>query len=116
MDQDIRINQNIQDEVSVVISTPNYVQLSENVQNTIITTLHEAKQNEGGLMGKLFGTNKDNASIHIVFVICAILLILCIIDIICAIYQGKSSYTELTKNIIPLISLAIGYLLGKGKE
>lgn len=116
MDQDIKINQNIQSDVHKVISEPTYVQLSENVQKSIITTLHEAKQNEGGLMGKLFGTNKDNASIHIVFVICAILLILCIIDIICAIYQGKSSYTELTKNIIPLISLAIGYLLGKGKE
>lgn len=108
MDQDIRINQNIQDEVSTVISTPNYVQLSENVQNTIITTLHEAKQNEGGLMGKLFGTNKDNASIHCAFVICVLMLV---VGIVCMVL-GKDYWNV----IFPAVTSAIGFIFGKGNK
>lgn len=104
------------EEIINAISSENFVNLPSKTQDKILGLINANTNNAGGFMGKFFGNNKDNASIHIVFVICAILLLLCVIDILCAIYQGRSAYTELTKNIIPIISLAIGYLLGKGKE
>ena len=108
MDQDIKINQNIQSDVHKVISEPTYVQLSENVQKSIITTLREARQEEGGIMGKLFGTNKDNASIHCAFVICVLMLV---VGIVCMIL-GENYWNV----IFPAVTSAIGFIFGKGNK
>lgn len=102
-------------EIAAVISAKGFSELSENVQMEALNSAKPDKKQDGGWMGKLFGNNKENQAINVVFVICALLLLLCFVDAICSLIQGRGAYTELMGNIIPIISLAIGYLLGKGK-
>lgn len=99
-----------------VVSSDNFCNLSDGMQEKVLNSISDSSQKDGGKMGKIFGNNRTIAAMNIVFTICALLLLLCIIDIICALAQGRSAYTELTKNVIPIISLAIGYLLGKGEK
>lgn len=67
-------------------------------------------------MGKFFGTKKENAEMNIAFTICAMLIILCMIDVIHAAWSGESTYTELVKGVIPLITASMGYIFGKSNE
>lgn len=104
------------DSIISAISSDKFSGLSNDMQKKVLNSIGGNDESDGGIMGRIFGSNKEIASMNIVFVICAILLFLCVVDIIFAIIQQRTAYTELTKNIIPIISLAIGYLLGKGKE
>lgn len=92
--------------------------LKPEIQSKIIEELSSngASKEDGGIMGKLFGNKKENASMHIAFTLCCILLLLCGIDIVRALMAGETAYTELVKNIVPIITLALGYIFGKGDK
>ena len=55
--------------IVTLIRTEGFNQLSDENKQMIITTLQDSKdkEKEGGFMGKMFGTRKENASMHIAF-------------------------------------------------
>ena len=99
-----------------VISSEGFSKLSEENQRIFLEGLANSMGKEGGFFGKFFGTKKENASMNIAFVICLLLIILCAIDIIHAVLNDASAYTELTKNVLPVISLSLGFIFGKGEK
>ena len=76
--------------IVTLIRTEGFNQLSDENKQMIITTLQDSKdkEKEGGFMGKMFGTRKENASMHIAFFLCCILLLMSAIDMIHAMYMG----------------------------
>ena len=76
----------------------------------------KTKRQEGGVLGGFFGTNTKNASIHIAFVICIVLLIFCGVDLVHS-FLGKNKITsEMWNLIFPVVTLALGYIFGKGEN
>ncbi|WP_418482686.1 hypothetical protein [Frisingicoccus sp.] len=110
-----RINSDKNDVIGL-ISSDNFSSLSDDIQKRALNSVNKNNKNEGGIVGNFLGNKKENAAINISFLICAFLLLLCAIDMIYAIYRGDGGYTELIKNVLPILSLAIGYYLGKGNK
>lgn len=104
------------DAISSFFKTGEFGNLSEENKKIVLDKLPDKKNGDGGLLGKFFGNKKENSSMHIAFTICCILLLFCCVDIIHALWIGKSAYTELVKNIIPVVTLALGYIFGKGEK
>ena len=65
-------------------------------------------------MGKLFGTKTENVSMHIAFTLCIILLLYCGIDLVGSMIDGRKINSELWNTIIPVVTLALGFIFGKG--
>lgn len=74
------------------------------------------KEKDAGKMGKFLGANTKNASIHIALLICIALLILCIIDLLHSYTPEQKLTSEVWNLIFPVITLALGYIFGKGKD
>lgn len=103
-------------EIRELVSSKGFQSVTENIQEKALNSIEIQNQNEGGRMGRFFGTKKENAAMNIAFMICCILFVFCLIDIICAIIRGESAYTELIKAILPIITLTLGYIFGKGEK
>lgn len=108
MGDDFKINPNLGTNTPSLINSENFYRLSESGQKYIINAMNEAREKEGGLMGKFFGTNKDNASIHCAFVICVLMLV---VGIVCMIL-GENYWNV----IFPAVTSAIGFIFGKGNK
>lgn len=110
-----KINTSTQEPLEKLISSDKFDKLSDENQKEVIKSIGNSKEEEhaGGFMGKIFGIKKENAALHIAFWICCILLLFCLLDIIRAFVIGKTAYTDLVKNVLPIISLALGYMLGQ---
>ena len=110
------INQSLNgvDAISAIIGTENFLNLDSDIQNKIIDTVHTDKEKDGGVMGKFLGSNASNVSMHIGFILCILLIILIAIDFFHSYYVGESINMDLVKTIIPVITLSIGYIFGKG--
>lgn len=107
----------LSDEVLTSLANPEVLnQLSESNQKVLIEGIEKSKDKDGGLMGKLFGNRKENAAMNIAFWLCIILLLFCFLDIMRMILTGGNAYSDLVKNVIPIISLTIGYILGKADK
>ena len=104
--------------LAALIGTDNFGSMSEENQKAAISSIDNANntEKEGGWMGRFFGTKKENAAMNVAFSICALLILLCAIDAIHAMYVGANAYTELIKNVLPIISLAIGFIFGKSEK
>lgn len=98
------------------INSSTFISLTDENQKAVINQFNKGKEKEGGILGKFFGTKKKNAAMNIAFTICAMLIILCMLDIVRAICNGESSYTELVKGVLPLITASMGYIFGKSNE
>ena len=85
-----------------------FSKLSELNQELILNTMSVDKSKDGGIMGKLFGVKKDNASMNIAFCIC---ILLAIIGGVCS--RGEKDYWNV---IIPAITTGMGYMFGKGDK
>lgn len=109
---DVKINT----EITELITSEGFRDMPENIQEKALNSIENKNQKEGGFMGKLFGTKRENASMNIAFVLCAILLFFCAVDIIHALTVGKAAYTELVKSILPIVTLTLGYIFGKGER
>lgn len=99
--------------VTAVINSDNFVGLDSDLQGKIIDTMHQAKEKDAGLMGKLFGTKPINAAMHISLILCCFLLIIFIIDAIHAYIVGQEINMELFNTILPVITLSLGYIFGQ---
>ena len=85
-------------------------------QKGLILSGHIEAQNkakEGGWVGKAIGTNVKNASINIAFILILLLLIYCALDMIGRYLSCKEFKYELFEIVLPVITLALGYIFGK---
>lgn len=99
------------DNFSGVILNDNFAQLPDEIQQKVID---QVSKRDGGFMGKFFGNKKENASMNIAVTICILLLLLCGIDIIHSICANTEFHMELISTVIPVISLSLGFIFGKG--
>ena len=110
------INQNLNgaDSITSIIGSETFLSLDTDIQNKIIDTVHNDKEKDGGVMGKFLGTKPANASMHIGFILCILLVLLIVIDFIYSYIVGQSVNMDLVNTIIPVITLFLGYIFGKG--
>ena len=100
------------------ISETSFNKLNDEQKNIILAGFNDAnsKDKEGGILGRLLGTNTKNASIHIAFIICVVLLAYCGIDLIHSFCPKANLSTEVWEKIFPVVTLALGYIFGKGEK
>ena len=112
------LNQKINDHdsISTILSSDNFLNLDTNIQNRIIDTVDTDKEKDGGTMGKFLGTNSSNAAMHIALIICGLLLLIIIIDMFHSYYINSNINMELINLIIPVVTLSLGYIFGKGSQ
>ena len=84
------------------------------MQNNFVSAMMSNREREGGLMGKLLGINIKNAAIHSGLIICIILLATLLIGFFVTYTVNEGLCRTLLETIIPVISLSIGYIFGKG--
>ncbi len=108
------INRNNDSVVIDVISSDGFSSLNKDVQKTALQAMNEGQERNGGLMGKVFGIRKENAAMHIAFLLCVALFLLCAIDVICSMCASGKASTDVLNIVMPVISLTIGFIFGKG--
>lgn len=98
------------DDLFKIAATDEFKGLDKEIQTKIIQGLsdNKNKDQEGGFMGKIFGTNKDNAVIHIAL---TVIILLASIGAICMLCGH-----DLWNVIIPSIMTAVGYMFGHGEK
>lgn len=111
-----KINSGFSDGNSVVelISTENFANYPQEVQNRILDSIENGRQRDGGFVGKFFGTKKEITSMNIAAVICILLILICGMDIGYCIFAKAELHMELISTIIPVVSLALGFIFGRG--
>lgn len=99
-----------------LLESDSFLKLNPAIQKQIISAIKTDTQKSGGLLGKLLGTRRDNLAIHAILIICLALLILIIFDNLNAYFTGTNINMELINIIIPVITLAIGYIIGNSTK
>lgn len=92
--------------VAAIVGMENFSKLNVETQKVVIDKVSNNTDKDGRFMGKLFGNKKENAAMHIAFILC---LLLFGIGIVCGM-SGKDYWSA----IIPSITTVIGYMFGKG--
>lgn len=110
-----RLNENLSNsKILDNLSTPEtFSKLNSDIQTKIINTTEKNIKNEAGLIGKLLGTNTQNAAMNIVFILCGIFILILVYEMVASYIVGKKIDLDLYSTITPIISLAIGYLFGR---
>ncbi len=111
-----KINKNTNDSLRDLLNSENLDKLSDEAQLAAVKGILDNQGKDDGASGHLFGNVKDNILLYSAFWLCIVLLIFCAIDILRAICCGKSAYTDLVENVIPVITLTLGYMLGQNKD
>lgn len=114
-----KINENILDSEKVLgISEKSFNKLNDEQKGILLAAYNKAqsKGKDGGVFGNVFGVNTKNASIHIAFVICCILLFFCGADLFHSFCQENVLTSEIWNLIFPVVTLALGYIFGKGES
>lgn len=110
-----RINESLNNEnISNFVSPNSFVNLDFEMQEKIIDSIQDNKRQERGFIGKFLGTKPINIAMNIAFVICVILLLFVGVDIVRACIANDSLNMELLETVIPVITLVLGYIFGKG--
>ena len=89
-----------------------FLRLDPATQKQIIGAVKADIEKSGGMLGKFLGTRRDNLAIHTILIICLALILLIVLDNLHAYVTGAEISMELIKVIIPVITLAIGYIIG----
>lgn len=100
------------------ISEKSFNRLNDEQKAMVLSGYNDAqiKKKDGGWFGKIFGANTKNASIHIAFVICCVLLVFCGIDLLHSFCGENTITSEIWTLIFPVVTLALGYIFGKGES
>ncbi len=112
----VNTNLSKEDSISALVGSENFLSLDFELQNKIINSVTEEKVKKGGLMGKLLGTELTNVSMHIALILCGLLVILLGVDFAHAYTTQKDINMDLVRTIIPVVTLSIGYMFGKGSS
>ena len=99
--------------LTALLESDCFLKLDPVVQQQILDTLSKESDNPCGLMGKLLGSKPANLAIHVVLILCLALLLVILVDNLHAYRAGNAINMELVTVIIPVISLAIGYIFGR---
>lgn len=116
MENEINRNLNDTDSITSILSSENFLNLDPNLQDKIINTVYNGREKDGGVVGKFLGNRFSNAAINISFILCALLVLILIIDSIHSYVISQSINMDLVDRIIPVITLSIGYIFGKGSD
>lgn len=100
--------------LSSLLASDSFLALDPEIQKQIIAAVKSEQEISGGLFGKLLGTRRDNLAVHAVLLICLTLLLLIILDNLYAYCAGTALNMELVNIVVPVITLAIGYMIGNG--
>ena len=110
-----KINENINvSNIAPIVSSQTFLSLQPDIQNKIIDTVHEDTFKEGGLIGKLIGFNTSNASLNAAYTVILLLFAFLIIETFHAYWICSKVDIDLVKLVVPAISLALGYIFGRG--
>ena len=104
------------DPLTELISSDSFLRLDPAVQKQIIDTVSREKDMPGGFMGRLLGSRSSNLAIHTVLILCLALILVVAADNLHAYRVGSGVNMELIGVIIPVISLAMGYIFGRGSK
>lgn len=110
------INTNLgkEDSISVLVGSENFLSLDSELQHKIIASVTEEKAKKGGLIGKFLGTEPTNVSMHIALILCGLLVVLLGVDFAHAYATEQVINMDLVGTIIPVVTLSLGYIFGKG--
>lgn len=113
-----RINPDIgkESELNTLLGNDGFLSLDRKSRLDIVNSIMKQKQQaqEGGWLGKILGTNTRNAVIHVGLIICIILVLVLVMDCMHAYCADKDINMDLVDIIIPVITLYLGYIFGKG--
>lgn len=85
-----------------------FKQLNEADRKVILDELTRRSEKEGGLMGKIFGTKRENASMYVALAICVLVVAIGVL------VWMTSRDMQIWSMVIPVITAALGYIFGKG--
>ncbi len=105
-----------QDSITSLLESDSFHLLEPTIQKQIINVINEHTDKTGGVIGRLLGNKPANLAIHVIFILCILLLFLILLDNLYAYRTGRTINMELINIIIPVITLAIGYIIGKGDQ
>lgn len=113
---DTELSNNATDKVGGI--APKIFEHLENEQKDKVLKSHndiQQKEKDAGWLGKVFGANPSNASINTAAIICILAILVCVIDIgVGAYWRCGAINQDIWSKIIPVISLALGYIFGRG--
>ena len=103
------VNQNLtgNDSIATIIESENFLNLD---------TVYSDREKDGGAMGKFLGNKPANVSMNIGLILCVLLIIVLLVDIIHSYCVGESINIELVNTVVPVITLSMGYIFGKGSH
>lgn len=104
------------DTLTTLVSSENFLSLDSDLQNKIINTIADEKVKKGGFMGRFLGTEPTNVSMHIALLLCGILIVLLAIDFFHAYRTEQQINMDLVNTIIPVVTLSLGYIFGRGSK
>ena len=103
-------------DLASLLESDSFLKLDPTIQKQIISAVKTGNEKSGGLIGKLLGIKRDNLAIHAILIICLALLLLIVLDNLHAYFTGSEINMELVNIIIPVITLAIGYIIGNSAK
>lgn len=103
-------------DLASLLESDSFLKLDPTIQKQIISAVKTDNEKSGGLIGKLLGIKRDNLAIHAILIICLALLLLIVLDNLHAYFTGSEINMELVNIIIPVITLAIGYIIGNSAK
>ena len=101
------------DPLTELLSSSNFLRLDPAVQKQIIHAVNRDKARPGGFMGQFLGGQSSNRAIHTVLILCLALILIVVMDNLHAYQVGSEVNMDLVGVVIPVISLAIGYIFGR---
>ena len=114
-----RINKNLNNNaVAGLLNKKGFLNLDKDVQSAIVDSVAAGNETDknGGRMGKFLGANPANASIHIAFLLCTMLVLVLVFDCIFSYSHGKSINMDLVNIITPVVTSALGFVFGRGTK
>ena len=98
---------------SLIVDDETLLKLGPEQQSKVIALSDDNRQ-KAGLMGKLIGSDKKNAAINSAMLLCILLIVLFILSVILKMFTGVDYTTVILDFVMSFLTLAIGYIFGKG--
>lgn len=99
--------------ITEVVNNKNFVKILPEMQSKVIDNVAQTHKLEIGFMGKLLSTRMPNMAVYSSFLLCIVLLCFALMCILLSKYFCTSFIMELTKIIIPVVTMSLGYMFGK---
>lgn len=99
------------DEILTIINEPSFSGLPKEHKKIILSSI--GSNHKKGALDKMFGDNSERIPTYITFIMCMALIIIATIFSLISYFTGQSVDLGLWSSIIPVITLALGYMFGK---